>query len=109
MQKCTAPGVRPSKSLPLSFGQHAAKGALHFFAVLRRVIPVDSALQTIAEEHFRLPSEQFLRHDLIGSLLHCCLGDLLFICARASQRVVHKDITFMTGVFVDVLEVGLAL
>ena len=45
-------------ALILSFGEHAAKCAVHFFAVFGRVIPVDSPLQSVPKEHFRLPTEQ---------------------------------------------------
>jgi hypothetical protein len=47
----------PWAALTLSFGEHATKCAVHFFAIFGRVIPVDSPLQSIPKEHFRLPTE----------------------------------------------------
>src|SRR5260370_22125101 len=58
----------------LSLGKHAAKRALHFFAVPCCVIPVDGTFQSIAEEQFGLPSEQSLRQGVIGDAVERARG-----------------------------------
>src|SRR5580692_12282363 len=58
----------------LSFGEHPAKRALYFFAVPSRVIPVNRALQAVAEEHFWLPSKEFFRQGVIGDAIQGTRG-----------------------------------
>jgi hypothetical protein len=66
VQKRTAANSLYFGCLLLSLGEHAAKGTFHFLAILGRVIPVDRALQAIAEGHFRFPSEQFFCEGIVG-------------------------------------------
>src|ERR1700745_768426 len=63
--ECSCVSPIPVSPPALSFGEHPAEDALHFFLVLGRVIPVDGPLQPLAERDFWLPAEQFLRQGIV--------------------------------------------
>src|SRR2546421_1764000 len=49
-----------------ALGEHASENTLHFLFVAGGVVPVDSALEALAEEHFGLPSEKFFGEGVVS-------------------------------------------
>src|SRR5262249_865672 len=81
----------PGAELPL--GKQPIEDTLNFGAVLRRVIPVDGALEPVAKRNFRLPSEQLLRQRIVGNTVQrthrhvrACL-DLRFMLGELANHV----------------------
>jgi hypothetical protein len=65
VQKRTPACLFYSGCLLLTFGEHAAKCTFHFFAISGRIIPVDSALQSISKSNFWLPTQPLLCQGVV--------------------------------------------
>jgi len=48
-----------------ALGEHAGENALHLLLVLGGVVPVNGALQSVAEKHLGFPAQQLLRPRII--------------------------------------------